>query len=42
MNYILLAFARDFVPSVIHLEIAHEGLWLAVEYAPSCSNRHHA
>jgi hypothetical protein len=34
MNYILLAFARDFVPSVIHSGIAHQGLWLAVEYAP--------
>ena len=34
MNYILLAFARDFVPSVIHSGIAHQGLGLAVEYVP--------
>jgi hypothetical protein len=34
MNYILLAFARDFVPSVIHAGIARQGLWLAVDYVP--------
>ena len=34
MNYILLAFARDFVPSVIHSGIAHQGLWLVVDYVP--------
>jgi hypothetical protein len=34
MNYILLAFARDFVPSVIHSGIAHQELWHAVEYVP--------
>jgi hypothetical protein len=34
MNYILLAFARDFVLSVIHSGIAHQGLWRVVEYVP--------
>jgi hypothetical protein len=34
MNYILLAFARDFVLSVIHSGIAHQELWRAVEYVP--------
>ena len=34
MNYILLAFARDFVPSLIHLGTVHQGLWPAVEYVP--------
>ncbi len=32
MNYILLAFARDFVPSLIHLGTVHQGLWHAMAY----------
>jgi hypothetical protein len=34
MNYILFAFARDFVFPVIHSKIAHQELWRSVEYVP--------
>jgi hypothetical protein len=34
MNYILLAFARDFVLSVVHSGIAHQELWRSVGYVP--------
>jgi hypothetical protein len=34
MNYILLAFARDFVPPVIHSGIVHQEFWQSVSYAP--------
>jgi hypothetical protein len=32
MNYILLAFARDFVLSAIHSVSAHQGFWRSVDY----------
>jgi hypothetical protein len=34
MNYILLAFARDFVPPVIRSGIAHQDIWRSVAYVP--------
>jgi hypothetical protein len=34
LNYILLAFARDFVFSVVHSGVAHEGVWHFVAYVP--------
>jgi hypothetical protein len=37
MNYILLAFAYDFVLSVIHSGIVHLGFWRLAEYAPFAS-----
>lgn len=34
LNYILLAFAYDFVRSVVHYGIVHQDVWRFVEYAP--------
>lgn len=34
MNYILLAFARDFVLAVLHPDLAHQGIGRSVEYVP--------
>jgi hypothetical protein len=34
MNYILLAFARDFVPPVIHSGFAHQDFWQSASYVP--------
>src|ERR1700722_6521570 len=34
MNYILLAFARDFVPAVLHADIGHRGFWYLANYVP--------
>jgi hypothetical protein len=34
MNYILLAFARDFVPPGIHDAVVHQDLWHSIEYVP--------
>ena len=34
MNYILLAFARDFVLPAMHSGVAHQNVWRLVEYGP--------
>ncbi|WP_428485066.1 hypothetical protein [Rhodopila sp.] len=34
MNYILIAFARDFVLSVLHTNVAHHAAWYLLGYVP--------
>ena len=34
MNYLLLAFARDFVLPAMHSGVAHQDVWRLVEYGP--------